>query len=250
MSMGKFRPNLVISDWDETITVHDTIQNVAQVPYIANPNLEPKFSHYSKIYIDNYASYESQFGPLEKLNDYVRFQKGMRPIEMSSISALEKDLIFKGLKPDQFREQAIDVVLRPGVIEFIKMCQEEKIPFIILSVNWTSLIIEQVLKMHGVEEINIITNEFEFHDGETTGFWLSDQVVRTSEDKLRFVKKLAKGEDKVMYIGDSLTDLLPILFVKYPCAIENTKLNNFLSIMKIDHVTGNWLDFIEKVETK
>ncbi|KAI5969079.1 hypothetical protein CANMA_001883 [Candida margitis] len=270
-------PKIIIADWDETLTTKDTIQYLAQVPYINNSKLQPPFSHYTQIYMSNYEAYKSQFGPCVTLDDHVRFQQGMLPIEMSSVTALEHDGIFRGLTKDQIRNQAAGhVELRPGAVDFLQRCLVLDKQVVILSVNWTSLIIEEVLKRNGIDndrgvngsKIKIITNEFEFKNEEesslvdeqvsgskltptstTTGFWLPSPAIRTSSDKLTYIHQHhSPNGDEVMYIGDSLTDLLPSLNVSLPCAIKDTKLDQVLTQLEVDHFSGSWFDLIKLIE--
>ncbi|KAI5968916.1 hypothetical protein KGF57_000031 [Candida theae] len=310
------RPHLVICDWDETLTTKDTIQYLAQVPYINSPQLRPRFSHYTDIYMSHYEKYKSQFGASRTKNgnvnnnslttkmtidDYVEFQRGMGPVEMSSITALESDEVFRGLTELQIRQHsAPSVKLRDGAVEFLNRCMDQGIEVVVLSVNWTSLLIDEVLRQNGfstkssisgmsekseveVGKIKIVTNEFEFDSaGKTTGNWLPQPKIRTSQDKLDYVNKLKTEYQKeragraslgtsagtihngnvgnvgegnmddtddvnIMYIGDSLTDLLPVLNVAYPCAIKDTKLDKTLTELQFEHFSGTWFDFMRLV---
>lgn len=262
-------PHAVIVDWDETLTTKDTIQYLAKVPYINNCHLQPPFSHYTDIYMSNYAKYkESQQLTNGKTcattDEYVKFQLGMDPVEMSSIKALEHDKIFKDLTEEQLRSLAEHVQLRDGAVQFLNLCLSLGVEVIILSVNWTGLIIDEVLRRNGINDgiIRIITNEFEFDEsGKTTGSWLKEPKVRTSQDKLDQIDKikaqLRNAEDttiesadddvQMMYIGDSLTDLLPILNVSLPCAIKDSKLDQVLTELQFDHFSGTWFDFIKLI---
>lgn len=194
----------------------------------------------------------------------MKFQLGMDPVEMSSIKALEHDKIFKDLTEEQLRSLAEHVQLRDGAVQFLNLCLSLGVEVIILSVNWTGLIIDEVLRRNGINDgiIRIITNEFEFDEsGKTTGSWLKEPKVRTSQDKLDQIDKikaqLRNAEDttiesadddvQMMYIGDSLTDLLPILNVSLPCAIKDSKLDQVLTELQFDHFSGTWFDFIKLI---
>ncbi|CAI5758320.1 unnamed protein product [Candida verbasci] len=244
MRSFKIKPNCIISDWDETITVKDTIKYVSQVPYKLNPNLTPKFEYFTNVYMKNYNEYKEKFGLRNSLNDEIRFQKGMRPIEMSSIKELERYMIFKGLTKEYFEAQAHLIELRSGFVDFVNKCRQIGIEFIILSVNWSSLIIKKALELNGIFDIKIITNELEFKNGLTTGTWIGNEI-RTSEDKLDFVKKY--GEN-FMYIGDSLTDLLPLLHSKYSFIIQDGKICELDEKYNLNFIKGNWNDFMNYIE--
>ncbi|ODV79847.1 HAD-like protein [Suhomyces tanzawaensis NRRL Y-17324] len=221
-----FRPRLVVADWDETITLEDTIRLVADTAYAAKPRFQPPFSHFSQTYLDAYDAHNQQFlrlhGKRDSLEKELEYQHGMRAVEMSSIAEIERLGLFKGLKSAQFRLQAQHVQIRPGVEQFLSRCRDQSIPVVILSINWTKAIIAECLKRLGFEEndlLRIIVNEFEYTheviDGVatelTSGKWSLETNVRTAIDKLEFVKLLKKKHSDVLYIGDSGTDLLGML---------------------------------------
>ncbi|KAI5960949.1 uncharacterized protein KGF55_004216 [Candida pseudojiufengensis] len=246
---NKISPKYIISDWDETITLEDTIQYVAEIPYIKNPNLQPKFQFFTKIYYDAYENYKSK-NELNDIEDYREFLAGMNSIELSSIDLLEQKRIFANLTKQDFLQQTTKIKLQPNVIEFFKKCNELEVPIFVLSTNWTSLIIEDILiKKHDIKIAGIITNEFIFDSqGKTTGEWdHTKRQIRTSVDKLEFVGSLVQKDNdhnnQIMFIGDSSNDLLPILNVDYPCSVKDSKLDSILDKFNIDHYSGNWEDF-------
>ncbi|KAI5952812.1 hypothetical protein KGF54_003679 [Candida jiufengensis] len=248
----KIRPKYIISDWDETITTEDTIQYVGEVPYLKNPNLQPPFKHFSEIYYNSYKNYKSKH-KLDTIDDYVEFLEGMNPIESSSIDQLQQHKIFQNLSKQDFLNQSTKIKLRPSVIGFFQKCNSLNIPVYILSTNWTSLIIEDILTtQNNLELAGVITNDFVFQDGKTTGNWdTTRDQIRTSVDKLSFVQQyIEKDSDKndIMYIGDSTNDLLPILEVDYPCCIKDSKLDTILDDFKIDHYSGDWKEFIDLID--
>ena len=293
--MTKISPRLVIADWDETLTEKDTISVLAQAP---STSIKP-FTHYGDIYGDAYTSYTKQFGPCKTLEDHIAFQKGMRPIEMSSIDALEADRYFAGISKSDIEQAAEKVKLRPGAVEFLKHCQSAKLKVVILSVNWSRIFIDATLRRYGIPvadgfestksqwNVKIIANEFEFHKGITTGIWQTPDI-RTSEDKLRYVEELKQsltssvldklhihmqvqatinnenledadnadalgiegGSENVMYIGDSATDLFPLVAVSYPVAMQGSKIDKLLDDFGVEHYSGSWDDIESLIDWK
>ncbi|KAG7661256.1 uncharacterized protein J8A68_005252 [[Candida] subhashii] len=254
----KLKPRLIISDWDETITVKDTIRLVAETAYIFKPDCTPSFDHFQKVYLDSYANYQDSFGKRDTLHREIEFLNGLRSVENSSIDSIVEHKIFQGLTPDQFKSQAPKIVLRPGFIDFLKTSQKLEIPFVILSANWTSIIIIECLRLNGItvdnDKIKVITNELEFkqENGElvTTGEWDKKRVIRISQDKLRIVRELKKEEEEeLIYIGDSSNDLLPLLESDIGCAIKDTKLASMLNSLGLikdnKYHIGTWSDFIQ-----
>ncbi|RCK64698.1 hypothetical protein Cantr_00445 [Candida viswanathii] len=242
-------PRVVVTDWDETVTVDDTIQYVSEVPYLNNPALSPPFSYFVKNYFDNYSSYSKNFGERKTLDDEITFQRGILPIESQSIESIEQHEIFKGLTRAHFEAQAHKIQIRPGFSEFVAKCNQLRIPVVVLSANWTSLMIQQALLNHGIQVNQIITNELIFEQGKTTGYWDRTNRIRVSQDKLNVIERRFNCGD-VMYVGDSGTDLLPLLHVDIPCVIENTKIVTILNNIGLqDNVNiGSWHDFIDLIK--
>ncbi len=76
----------------------------------------------------------------------------------------------------------------------------------VISCNWSKSLIQLVCPE--IPYKNIIANELIFKNGKCKGFDRKN-VILTPEDKIRAYKKIQKPE--VLYAGDSLPDLLPIL---------------------------------------
>ena len=248
-SFSKQRPRVVITDWDETVTIEDTIQYVSEVPYLNNPSLSPPFSQFVNNYFNNYLSYSKSFGDRKTLEDEINFQNGILSIESKSIESIEDFEIFKNLTRSNFEKQAYKIKFRSGFVEFVDKCNKLNIPIIILSANWTSLVINQALLNHGIQVNQIITNELIFENGKTTGYWDKSNRIRVSQDKLDVIKQKFDGNN-IMYVGDSGTDLLPLLHVDIPCAIEDTKIVNIINNLNLqDRINiGNWHDFVDFIK--
>lgn len=118
-----------------------------------------------------------------------------------------------------------------------------------MSANWTSLVINQALLNHGIQVNQIITNELIFENGKTTGYWDKSNRIRVSQDKLDVIKQKFDGSN-IMYVGDSGTDLLPLLHADIPCAIEDTKIVNIINNLNLqDRINiGNWHDFVDFIK--
>lgn len=211
-------PQLFITDWDETITTKDTIRLVAEAAYIAKPDFQLPFEHFINIYGDAYNKYKTQFSKKYSERDTVEkeilFQKGLHDVEMTSINEMAKQKLFADVTKDNLKAQARKVVLRPHFIDFLKKCISQEVPVVILSINWTKIIIEAVLAAHGVKEnrfLKIVVNELEFREDVCTGNFDQGVSVRTGIDKLSKVKEISERSDYTCYIGDSSTDLLALL---------------------------------------
>lgn len=211
--MCKPRPRLswtVVADWDETITVNDTIELLAESTHFHKMFCMPPFAYFKKAYMDAYTKYQTQFGPRTTLQEEIRFHEGMREVEMASIRKLERHRYFLRLDDAVFESIAPKVELREGFKEFHDYTIRHEIPFVILSANWSRRLIEEALWHHGIDAtyVDIIVNDLETINGFTTGKMPGN--VRTAIDKLQYIKNFRK-ESNVLYVGDSTTDLLAMV---------------------------------------
>lgn len=223
----KSTPKLFVVDWDETITNEDTIKLVAQAAYNKKQGYEPKFDHFTDIYTNTFNEYSRDFssknGTRDSIEKEIKFQTGMQNVEMSSINEIKRLKLFEGITGEEFQQQANNVTLKPNFIEFLSKCQESKVPVIILSVNWTKLIMETVLRACGFKEnefLKFMVNELEFKNGVSTGNFKESISIRTGLDKLNIVNDLVKQYGTTCYIGDSMTDLLSLIDSDIGVAIE------------------------------
>lgn len=278
-----FAPKLIVTDWDETATEHDTIALVAEAAYLAKPNFTPKFTHFSQVYMDAYEKYCREFG--RSRNDLVteiEFQTGLRAVELASINEMQRLQLFKDVPVEVFQQQAQKVTLRPGFLEFLKRSIKNEVPVVILSINWSQVFIEAALAHHGVDPSNVtvLVNNLEVDLGRTTGRFaagsapesgqfgsvatkdLSRFGPRTGPDKLAVVQRLTEeyGED-IMYVGDSSTDLLSLLEVPFGVAMDGGSVLNTLERLLLPFTdlsgatavdtgtlyVGNWTDLNHKI---
>lgn len=260
-------PKLVVTDWDETITQHDTISLVAEAAYIAKPTFSPKFDYFSQVYLDAYAKYSKAFGgPREDLQAEIKFQSGLQQVELSSISEMERLLLFRDVPEKLFHQQAEKVALRPGFLEFLRSALDKDIPVVVLSINWSRVFIEAALAFHGVDtsKLRILVNDLAMDPslGRATGRFAPSPSIRTGPDKLAAVQDLVRQcGPNVVYVGDSSTDLLSLLEVPLGVVMERGSVVSTLDRLKLPYVplgtaesldphtlyVGNWNDLSRKI---
>jgi phosphoserine phosphatase len=167
-------------------------------------------------------------------------------VELSSVDEYVKVKLFQGVRVSTLEEQAKDVQLFAGSIEFLRDLQLNDIPVYILSVNWTSIIMRRVLSLNGVDvsKIRFITNEFEQVDQVLTGNVSSVRDLRTGSDKLEQFNIIKRDlcsngiQDGVYYIGDSSSDFFPILEADCGIAFGNGGALSKLKKYNIPYVEG------------
>lgn len=267
-----FIPRLIVTDWDETITQHDTIALVAEAGYLAKPKFTPKFPYFSQVYMDAYEKYSREFGlPRTDLETEFQFQTGLRAVELASINEMERLQLFKDVPVELFQQQAQKVVLRPGFLDFLHRGLTNEVPVVILSINWSKIFIEAALAHNGVDpsKVMVLVNDLEVELGQTTGRFgaITDRFVtgvgvRTGPDKLAVVRRLADkyGRD-IMYVGDSSTDLLSLLEVPFGVVMEGGSVVSALDRLMVPYTdlagatmvdsktlyVGNWAELSRKI---
>ncbi|KAJ8102779.1 HAD-like domain-containing protein [Lipomyces tetrasporus] len=214
---------MLLMDWDETITVGDTIHLVAEAAYdahgtySASPSGVPPWSDFSNAYMADYTAYQSSFGPRTSLEKELEFLTSSARIEQESVSRIEKAGLFKSVTAKHLQLQAAKVEMRPGFINVIRRCRSLGVMFGIFSVNWSQIFIRSALEQQygAFDDVPVYCNEIEFdNEGKGTGILSrSEYVLRTGADKAMLVKQfLARNSGKkTVYVGDSTGDLHPLL---------------------------------------
>lgn len=209
---------MIIIDFDETITDTDTIKYISELPYVKNPQLLPKFSHFTSVYLNAYDSFKASHEntSITSINDEIAYQNQLKAVELTSINELEHHRIFKGITESDILNQSKKVPVKPGFKSFFNACAKRQIPIKILSINWSSILIKGVLASLGCSEdhYEVVVNDLCFENGSCTGTFDPSISVRTGYDKWNILQqlktKLTPGSP-LIYIGDSRTDLLSIL---------------------------------------
>lgn len=202
----------LICDWDETITVSDTTELVAQTAYINKLGL-PAFDSFVRIYSAAMREFGVQNWLRASIDDEINYQRRARLVEMTSIDAIVRAGVFLGLAPWQFASQAQQIELRPGFKHAIVIAKNTHSPIYILSVNWSKTLIEAALAHHGVIGIKVIANELEIDSsGKTTGRFNPKYDIRTGADKMDELERIRASHTgcELVYVGDSSGDVLPL----------------------------------------
>lgn len=234
-------PNIIISDFDETITEGDTISVLAKIRLLTDPNPDDdnKWSHFTDHYMEGWRKYHdnspSRKLPLLKcfdgevisegnyktvLSSEFNYQEYLRVIESYSIDELTKKGYFfkiRSLIPEFTEKCLVDgsIKLREGFRGLLNKINSTSSKFFIISVNWSTEFILNVLDDQNINESNVFCNALNTCHDEYDGSF-SKQVM-TGSDKIESLEKIIGLETqtgnnyKFWYIGDSETDLLSIL---------------------------------------
>ncbi|ORY66287.1 HAD-like domain-containing protein [Pseudomassariella vexata] len=211
-------------DFDGTITVEDTINEVAsyalQVQAEQGDDLREEWGTVVREYMKDYGKHVAEYCPEEKARKSptheVGFLRELKTLELRSLERIYKCQVFKGITRDMFRKAGQDAVrrgvvqIRPGFKEFVETKMSEGWKVWIVSVNWSSAYIEGVCDVPG---ITVIANEVQ-DDGSIVGPDMLNQKgigsrnLTNSRDKLDVMQAIIQDESKpTVYFGDSVTDL-------------------------------------------
>lgn len=231
--------NVIIADFDETITNKDTTCILGQLPYALNPKLEPGWTHFVDVYYEHYESFQSNIKnrvlpllPLGKetvitdanfiqlFHSEIEFQTKKRSLELSSTSEIEALNIFKGVKHEDVLSfvdknlRGSTSLPRPGFTDFISLVPQEH--FHIVSVGWSPEFIKYIIGNERIRPDHIVCNNLISHGNEYTGQFTNKLL--TGSDKIKVVEKIVSDYDGkegghcLWYVGDSDTDILSVLF--------------------------------------
>ncbi|PTB64547.1 hypothetical protein BBK36DRAFT_1123613 [Trichoderma citrinoviride] len=227
----------LIFDFDGTITVKDTIFQLAQSAIhlqaqrssssssSSNGSLQTKWDAIVRTYADQHAAYAESFSPPQHERcdpaQELAYLASLSGTENASLDRVEASGLFGGLTPEDLfrmgreRVQAGDVVVRDGFVETVRLAREKGWRVGVISVNWSAAFIRGVLHPLG-DDLPIVTNCIS-SDGTIHGPEGFNGGVRltTSRDKAnvlsellaRFEHQQQRSPGPTVYFGDSTTDM-------------------------------------------
>ncbi|MBM3234676.1 hypothetical protein FJZ31_00075 [Candidatus Poribacteria bacterium] len=212
----------LITDFDRTITVEDTIANIA---YAAADNFLVAVSgdisyndfllswqrvvkQFSDEYIQLFESLLNQPQPSQNIYDALsKFLASFDEIELASVKRVISGKFLAGIKREKLRSIGQNIKKQANVEIILAQMREAGIQINVISANWSK---ELIIGVMGNLSDNIISNDLEFsEDGISTG-----QIklhILSPFDKLKYYQRLKSDVGSNLYIGDSVSDLLAIL---------------------------------------
>lgn len=214
----------LILDFDGTITQKDTIGELAQAAIDlqrrrTGRHLQPVWDDAVQAYLKDYEPYKANFYPPEASRKDVEaetnFLAGLKDIEEASLSRVSQSGIFAGLQRDDFFQMGVDAVLSgrvsktEGFEELLRSAESKGLKVDVTSVNWSKAFIEGVLHP---QHLGVAANDIS-EKGEIKGpRSLGGVRVTTSPDKLNALRQITQTDQRVLYFGDSTTDLQCLLY--------------------------------------
>ncbi len=105
----------------------------------------------------------------------------------------------------EFARQHIE--LRPGLVEFVRYCQESGIPFVIVS-SGLDFYIEPILAEIGMPDLELYCGQTSFgKDGVAVSYADPEGNIINEGFKRKHLSSLKQRDNNIVYIGDGLSDL-------------------------------------------
>lgn len=233
--------DILVVDFDETCTQGDTISVIIEAA-IEKSNLsqlekqsrEKKSKQLAENYIRARQALLQTLLPKGPDDGQVygspwleRFVHKLHKFDTSMNQVVIESGVLSGIPPESLKASSHRIQLHSNCVDTLKLAIDSGMYVVILSVNWSSEMIEHVLKRSGFavnivqntdeidlknqNMIHIIANQLEFDSDGSTG-----QIRRICEsalDKKQIFKQIMsrnRGLRKSMYIGDSITDIGPL----------------------------------------
>ncbi|KAI7904152.1 uncharacterized protein BX663DRAFT_504118 [Cokeromyces recurvatus] len=205
---------LILIDFDQTITQHDTIASLGQFALSFAHSSIP-WSFFTDAYLQDYRNHRNYLEThqrhwpnnfkafIDQLNSY-------RHVELASLQRVSQHNVFKGLSHHDLvmaGRQLSTTELQPGLITTLLSQTYYQPQIRIISLNWSKDWIMGFLKHHlpTLTKEQIFSNDLRFNEqGICTGE--IEASILTASDKQHIIQGLKK-QLKTFYIGDSLGDI-------------------------------------------
>ena len=212
----------LITDFDGTVTIKDTIANIA---YASADNFRVSASkgtsyseflqswhHVVKQFSDEYLQLFERLlnQPQPSQNTYdalLKFLASFDEIELASVKRVVSGKFLAGIKREKLRNIGRNIKKQADVEIVLARMREAGIKIHVVSANWSKELIIGVM-----DDLfdNIVSNDLEFNeDGISTG--QINLPILSPFDKLKYYQRLKSDTGNNLYIGDSISDLLAIL---------------------------------------
>ncbi|WPT12864.1 Thiamine biosynthetic bifunctional enzyme TH1 [Picochlorum sp. SENEW3] len=228
---------ILVVDFDETSSQGDTISKIVDAAYHGDSVGPEERQHKELLYKKLLSEYVSEREDL--LGRLVPEGLGASPVkgqewlaeflmEVSKFDSYRNKVCFEssllsGATPESLQKSANGIAMQPRCPETLQHALDCGMHAAVVSVNWSSEMIEKVFQRHGIavevvsdlasvdmEErpgvVHIIANRMEFDGGDrSTG--LVHTQCENATDKAKIMIQLQKESDFSIYVGDSVTDI-------------------------------------------
>lgn len=224
---------LLVSDWDQTITCHDTLCLIAPKENEVRQGTRP-FQYYEDEYFKDQAAFKSRYGALDTEAKLIQYVADVAQAERTTLDKVVDGGLFRDTKVADRRARARCVQFREGWDQIAAYVRSHachgRIRMHVISINWSRrFILDALLLQDGKEPgaclesdlraihlADIHANEIEQHahsdacTGRIVGPLPDDQPILTGEHKTLVLDEIKAQYDPTpltVYVGDSLHDL-------------------------------------------
>lgn len=197
-------PMLILIDFDQTITMHDTIGTLGQFGVSQTHNSKP-WSFFVDSYLKEYRQHRDGLSKPTNFKDFLEQLESYQPIEQASLTRITHHKVFQGLSRQDILKEAQSqrsIQLLPNVLSTLKAYQEN---IRIVSLNWSK---DWIVGFTGLKRDQIYSNDLNFVNDICTGEIVPH--ILTTGDKQRVIQSSIVTGEKIIYIGDSLGDIQPL----------------------------------------
>lgn len=209
----------LVFDFDGTITQQDSIGELARSAIEIQRNrhgheLQATWEQVVQSYIADYRHYKDNHPSPEDtrtcVDHEIDFLSGMKDVEETSLQRIAESGIFTGLDAETLSQAGTDAVqagrikIRDGFTDVMSLVTERGWSVSVISVNWSRAFLRGALSPH---KLDVIANEPAL-DGSITGPEFFRGRMTNAREKKQALKHIIKDKDgKVIYFGDSTTDM-------------------------------------------
>lgn len=212
----------LIFDFDGTITVKDTIFQLAQSAISfkqQQQDLQPAWDAIVKAYGDDHKAFAKTYSPpeSERLSpeQELAYLSSLKDTENASLNRVDQSGLFSGLTSQDLFQMGKSqvssgaVAIREGFVEMVELARQKGWHVGVLSVNWSEAFIQGVL--HPID-VPIITNQISADgtiqgpDGFNDGVRLTTSRCKASSLE-QLISKVGRSSSPTVYFGDSTTDM-------------------------------------------
>jgi len=205
----------------------------------------PSWADFGRAYMEDFDVHTSQFGPRTTLEEELAYLASLKPVEQASVKRVERSALFRGVTDSEIRYQARFARMRnPDALRtLVGKAMDRGTKVGVVSVTWSAVFVRAalgvVLDADVVRQIEVYANDVVMGpDGAGTGGLTKDQGegLATGADKLRVLRRITgrkaghptvepegEGEGLVVYVGDSTTDLPPLLEADVGVVVDDNK---------------------------
>lgn len=205
-------------DFDETITVKDTTQIIVDLAKnsIQDSQLREDFEKLWNIHAEEYYQklkvlYQEIIETRKKYPDFTIYQACSRisHFERESVAETSCRRFLKGIRREELIKKASSICTHSPALDILSHAPHKGLEVAIISLSWSRDLVSSCISKH---HISICCNDLEFDcDQVSTG--KINATIFCGSEKLEQLNRLKneKRTEEVIYIGDSLGDILPML---------------------------------------